>query len=251
MATLIPAEEYYETHLFDLLLNFYQDSALRALQQDNRIERNMSHSNSTRSASVSACDTMICVECFRSKGDNELTIPCQNPRCHFYLQLPRDKYQRYPSESYAERPSTTDSTTFSKEVGHDRHQRQKLLSNSSYHPSSKPSSPDVWAYQPEKQSFRMPQYTSHQQKDALQRFRSQSISSNSEKSKMARGSNHYTHYQRLGESSRSRLMSMPMSMECLPDQGGDLVEDAFLPSPGLTDVTEGIPEDVVSQMFSN
>lgn len=29
---------------------------------------------------------MVCAECFRAKGEPEANVPCQNPKCYFYLR---------------------------------------------------------------------------------------------------------------------------------------------------------------------
>lgn len=239
----MPTEEC-KAYLYDFLLKYYQDSVFKSLQQDTG--RKMSES--VRSASVSTSDAMICVECFRSKGDNEFAIPCQNPRCHFYLQLPREEYQRPRSESLSisNRPLSSDSihSTFSKEVGHNR-QKQKILLYPEQRSNCTPKaiSPNIWAYKSEKQSFKMPQYSStHYQP---QRFRSQSTSVGLGASEISRsGANHHVApYQGLytSEGPRSRLMSVPMTLKSVVDHGGDLVEDAFLPNVG-----ESITDEVVS-----
>ena len=189
---------------------------------------------SGRSASVSvASDAMVCVECFRMKGDQDLKAPCQNPRCYFYLQVPGcDPHS-------PQRNSQPPGPMFRKEVGCDR-------SSSTTGRAAKPSRPrpspdfllssqvdksnNVWAFRPENKG-----YMSQLQQSGKQ-MRSQSISTASSAVKGLSAS----HRVSISEVERSklmrkRMMSMPLvaGMETLMDDSENdlLVEDAFLSSP--------------------
>ena len=74
------------------------------------------------SGSLGLSDKMICVECFRTKSDGDLKLPCQNPRCHFYRSSCDSNC--FSSECRADfHPTevpTPNGSSFNKEVGHDR-----------------------------------------------------------------------------------------------------------------------------------
>ena len=200
---------------------------------------------SGRSASVSVgTDAMVCVECFRLKGDQDLKVPCQNPRCYFYLQVPGCDPQR---------DSESPGPIFKKEVGYDRSSSGRvrpkpsdfLLSpgkRSSSSSSSNAQFPsDIWAFRPENRGF-----MSGRPSQQSSKIRSQSISVGSSGASannnrgLSANVNHRVNMQSSAEIEkaklmRKRMMSMPLvaGMESLMDGGesDSLVEDAFLSSP--------------------
>ena len=205
---------------------------------------------SGRSSSVSVgTDAMVCVECFRMKGDQDLKVPCQNPRCYFYLQVPGCDPQR---------DSVSPGPIFKKEVGYDRSSSGRVRPKSSeflLSPGKRPSSSsnsssaqlqsNIWAFRPENKGY-MGTGKSSQQTSLKTRSQSISIGTNTGASAINnRGPsttnvNHRVNMQSSAEIEkakllRKRMMSMPLAagMESLMD-GGDsdsLVEDAFLSSP--------------------
>lgn len=205
---------------------------------------------SGRSASVSVgTDAMVCVECFRMKGDQDLKVPCQNPRCYFYLQAPG-----YASGD-PKRDSSSPGPIFKKEVGYDRSSSGRVrpkpsdfLLSAGKRPSSSSSGnarlhDNIWAFRPENRG-----YMGGKPSQQTSKIRSQSISvgSNGTLASNNRGPstnvNHRVNMQSSAEIEkaklmRKRMMSMPLvaGMESLMDGGaGDsdsLVEDAFLSSP--------------------
>lgn len=200
-------------------------------------DNNKNTTMSGRSASISvASDAMVCVECFRMKGDQDLKAPCQNPRCYFYLQVPGcDPHS-------PQRNSQSPGPIFRKEVGCDR-------SSSTTGRAAKPSRPiqspdfllssqvdqlnksnNVWAFRPENKWYMsQPQQSSKQ-------MRSQSISTAASAVKVPSAS-HRVSISDVERSKlmRKRMMSMPLvaGMESLMDDSESdlLVEDAFLSSP--------------------
>lgn len=206
---------------------------------------------SGRSSSVSVgTDAMVCVECFRMKGDQDLKVPCQNPRCYFYLQVPGCEFQR---------DSVSPGPIFKKEVGYDRFSSGRvrpkssefLLSpgkrpNSSSNSSSAQLQSNIWAFRPENKGYMGTGKSSTQQTSL--KTRSQSISTGSSNRASANNNgglsttniNHRVNMQSSAEIEkakllRKRMMSMPLvaGMESLMDSGesDSLVEDAFLSSP--------------------
>lgn len=207
---------------------------------------------SGRSASVNVgTDAMVCVECFRMKGDQDLKVPCQNPRCYFYLQVPGCDPQR---------DSVSPGPIFKKEVGYDRSSssgrvRPKpsdFLLSPGKRPNSSSSSgnaqlqSNIWAFRPENKGF----MGGGGKQSQMSKMRSQSISVNNVASAssnrgLSTNVNHRmnnTHtsaeIEKIKLRNRHRLMSMPLiaGMESLMDGGGvgesdSLVEDAFLSSP--------------------
>ena len=163
---------------------------------------------------------MICAECFRAKGGREPKSPCQNPKCHFFLQTPTgqlDSRVNSLSVSFAQELG------FGKEIRYDRARRPRpsyctdvLLS-----PSKKDS---LWGYYPTiTSSQQLPQSF------ANNRMRSQSTS-DSRILRMTRSTEGKAAEQtRL---MRARLVSMPTCVgPTLLDEDSDLIEDAFLNSP--------------------
>ena len=207
---------------------------------------------SGRSASISvASDAMVCVECFRMKGDEDLKVPCQNPRCYFYLRVPCCDPQR---------DSMSPGPAFNKEVGCDRSAggggrvalKQRPSQSSDFLLShcgggsgdrsaqSKPAMNSIWAFKPENKAY-MGKLTQH---PSPNKMRSQSISVGSGIINSKAGLQcpsqraHTTMHPTLSEAEkakfmRSRMMSIPLvaGMESLMDGEGELVEDAFLSSP--------------------
>lgn len=197
---------------------------------------NKNTSMSGRSASVSvANDAMVCVECFRMKGDQDLKAPCQNPRCYFYLQVPDDPHT-------SQRNSLSPGQMFRKKVGCDR---SSLISGRAAKPSRPSQSSDyllssqanrssrssnVWAFRPENKGYMsQPQQSGNQ-------MRSQSISAASS-AVIGPNALHKAGISGVEKSKlmRKRMMSMPLvaGMESLMDSSESdlLVEDAFLSSP--------------------
>ena len=194
---------------------------------------------SDRSASISvASDAMVCVECFRMKGDQDLKVPCQNPRCYFYLQVPGCDPQR---------DSVSPGPIFKKEVGCDRSLGRIRPKPSDFllSPGKRSSNTtaqlqsNIWAFRPENKG-----YMTAKPSQQSSRMRSQSISmgNNAASATINRGMNtgHRVAMQSSAEIEkaklmRKRMMSMPLvaGMESLMDGGesDSLVEDAFLSSP--------------------
>lgn len=81
----------------------------------------------SRSAGVSLghSEKMICQSCFRTKGDGDFKLPCQNPKCHFYLCTP-NSLSSYGGDVYPSELSL--SPSFNPEVGFDRKTRPYLRS---------------------------------------------------------------------------------------------------------------------------
>ena len=198
---------------------------------------------SGRSASVSVgADAMVCVECFRMKGDQDLKVPCQNPRCYFYLQVPGCDSQR---------DSVSPGPIF-KEVGYDRSSSGRVRPKSSdflLSPGKRPSNSsnaqlqsNIWAFRPENKGYMGGKLSS--QRSSKIRSQSISIGSNGALANNNRGLsanvNHRMNMQSSAEIEkakllRKRMMSVPLvtGMESLMDGGesDSLVEDAFLSSP--------------------
>ena len=199
---------------------------------------------SGRSASVSVgADAMVCVECFRMKGDQDLKVPCQNPRCYFYLQVPGCDPQR---------DSVSSGPIFKKEVGYDRSSYGRVRPKPSdflLSPGKRPNSgktsnaqlpsSSVWAFRPEYKGYMCGRLSQQSNK-----VRSQSISVGSSgvlannNRGLSATVNHRVNVQSSAEiekAKRKRMMSMPLvaGMESLMDSGDSdsLVEDAFLSSP--------------------
>lgn len=204
-------------------------------------------SQATRSPGVNVphSDKMICVECFRTKGDGDLKVPCQNPRCHFYICSPARK------ELFHDTP-----VSFNKEVGHDRKTKPRL--NLGHLPNCQGvgqiSKSKMWGYQPLSQAhLSIPQVMA--QKIRSKSVTSASIGGNMSIQKILSGccQTPLTDMSKDGDKSRlfhSRMMSLPeCSDPLLVRDGGELVEDAFLSSP-LADYGERIEEEKVKQ-FTN
>lgn len=234
------------------------------------LRRNLNAIMSGRSASISvASDAMVCVECFRMKGDQDLKAPCQNPRCYFYLQVPGCDPQ---AAAQLQRDSAmSPGPAFNKEVGCDRVSSSsvsaaggRIVLKSATRPSqssdfllSQCSSGDgstgknmdgIWAFKPMPNAYMMSKLGQQSNK-----LRSQSISvgGHAAPSLMKCGPGTSCHQVNNGSSTmqsssaemeksklmRARMMSMPLvttGMESLMDSAaveGDLVEDAFLSSP--------------------
>ena len=201
---------------------------------------------SGRSASVSVgADAMVCVECFRMKGDQDLKVPCQNPRCYFYLQVPGCDPQR---------DSVSPGPIFKKEVGYDRSSSGRVRPKPSdflLSPGKRPSSSsssnaqlqsNIWAFRPENKGY-MGGKPSSQQSSKI-RSQSISIGTNGALTNNDMGLNANVNHRMNMQSSaeiekakllRKRMMSVPFvaGMESLMDSGesDSLVEDAFLSSP--------------------
>lgn len=223
--------------LFDALAN--SKPSLTCAQANNT-------TMSGRSASISvASDAMVCVECFRMKGDQDLKAPCQNPRCYFYLQVPGcDPNSPHPN-------SMSPGPLFKKEVGCDcstamgraavksrpSHSSDLLMSSQSERSSKSGNS--IWAFAPDNKA-----HLSQQQQPSKQ-MRSQSISNtppsvnykrlNISQNKVSSNNNAMLSEAERVKLMRKRMMSMPLvaGMESLMDSSESdlLVEDAFLSSP--------------------
>ncbi len=177
---------------------------------------------------------MICAECFRAKGEPEAKVPCQNPRCHFYLRTqPVDHELTTLSVSFA------DGLAFSREVGRDRATVPKTGFGSDLllHSAEKAS---IWGFHPISTASR----TLHSQlqgpifststdvrSGGVGKARSMSIGDQSRKStaEYAREKKSRAKLMR----NRARVMSVPVSSGGLAFDDCDLadVEDAFLNSP--------------------
>lgn len=184
---------------------------------------------------VGNSEKMICVECFRAKGDEDLKMPCQNPRCHFYLCTPSghssSRQEMYSNEML--------SPSFNKEVGHDR--KSKPYCYESY--PSQLSSKD-WRSQ---SSANMPHTSSQKMRSksastssgsggnaSMQKFLNTSLVSSKEGGKQKFFRSHYVSLPEYADSYLGR--------EC--QLQGDLVEDAFVSSPLLMDYGERVEDRV-------
>lgn len=199
-------------------------------------------------------EKMICVECFRTKGDGDLKLPCQNPRCHFYLSTSTSNFSTSKGSTY---PSVSNAyPSFNKEVGYDR--------KAKYSPSPQKSTADynggcpgqisvnekAWKNQPLGPGLLSVPHTM-----PVQKTRSKSTSTTNTTGGNTRlqkllsgypaplllnkdGGKKYLH---------SRMMSLPEYTDSfLGGEGrGDLVEDAFVASPLLVDYGERVDEDRV------
>lgn len=169
-------------------------------------------------------EKMVCVDCFRSKGDGDLKLACQNPRCHFYYK--EDLHQ------------SVFSRTFSKEVGYDR--KKSDLSQTPGDFLSPTHSSKMWAYRPSSpRLLKVPQVSS-------QKIRSKSTSATTGGTVNIRKL--LTCHQQVPfviskdeETSalHSRVTSLPEYIDSASvDESGELVEDTFLCSPLSADYLE-------------
>lgn len=168
------------------------------------------------------------------KGDRDLKVPCQNPRCYFYLQVPGcDTHSSL-------RNSPSPGPAFKKEVGYDRSTgrmtktRPSQSSDFLFSQGDRSNKNSIWAFEPENKGY-MGKPTQQSNK-----VRSQSISVGSNAATVKGLSACHRLMQSAAELEkaklmRKRLMSVPLAtagMESLIDSGeSDLVEDAFLSSP--------------------
>lgn len=183
-------------------------------------------------------EKMICVECFRTKGEGDFKQPCQNPRCHFYLCCPStSKGGIYSSEI---------PLSFSKEVGHDRKAKAvcgipKSSCSSQLYPSWK-----THTFVPGMVSA--PQI-------AVPKTRSKSTSASSASGGVVSIPKLLCGYQTREKAKlyHSRMMSLPECADSFLDKEGhgDLVEDSFVTSPLLLDYSDRVDEDRVRAIMFN
>lgn len=165
-----------------------------------------------RRASGSASEqynSMVCVNCFQAKGENELKTPCQNPQCHFYLRTSGSSLPAALRSSV----SSTDKTGFDLWSPF-----ASQTAPQQFH--MKPASPSsLWAYPP---SSMFNSTISKESPQLKKRSHSTCFENEAEKIKTSRFL-------------RSRLMSLPMSevLEQVQVDGSDIVEDAFISSPSF------------------
>lgn len=191
-----------------------------------------------RSASISESNqSMVCVDCFRAKGDSELRIPCQNPKCHFYLQQPQATRgiipaRRHASVSHAEYYLSDPSyrPTFNREVGHDRRGRVSTHPQFTYPSRPSTSNYQIWAYPPVSPSGTL---YSNRMNDHSMKMRSQSLSLVGEDVDNNRPGVAFHNDKGSLSHLRARIMSVPVSEvnHLLGQDCGELVEDAFVSSP--------------------
>ena len=195
--------------------------------------------NQTRPGhAVSHSEKMICVECFRTRGDGDFRQSCQNPRCHFYLTSPSSSRDVFPTK---EMP-----ISFNKEVGYDR--KAKLCSIPKSSSSQLSTKEQIWkipSLGPGLMS--VPQI-------AMTKTRSKPTSTVSSTGGVMSIPRILCGCQARAKSNlyHSRMMSVPESTDSFmgKERGGDLVEDAFVASPLLLDYTERLDEDRVSVLAS-
>ena len=200
-----------------------------------------------RSASISvASDAMVCVECFRMKDDQDLKVPCQNPRCYFYLRVPAGCVDGRDT-------AVSPGPIFNKEVGCDRslpagrtcrprpsQSSDYLLSQRSLsqEPHSGGKNGSIWAFKPLKPERMGNSPGRMTQQHTADKTRSQSVSMGSGHNAallMRRLQSHREEADAERAMRNKRLLSMPLTpgMEAALLDGveSDLVEDAFLSSP--------------------
>ena len=219
--------------------------SLREYKSTGLTDRDMSSSNvyrqipartQGRSASISESNqSMVCVDCFRAKGDSELRIPCQNPKCHFYLQQPQVNkgiipVRRHASVSHAEYYLSDPGyqPTFNREVGHDR--RGKVAPQFTYPSRPSTSNYQIWAYPPVSPSGTL---YSNRMNGHTMKMRSQSLSLVGEDVDDNQSGVSF-HNDKISRSRlRARMTSVPVSEgnQLLEQDYGELVEDAFVCSP--------------------
>lgn len=197
---------------------------------------------------------MICVECFRAKGDDgDLKLPCQNPRCHFYCNSLTLSSQSTGDVFTSEIPSPSSNSSFNKEVGHDR--KTKCYN------SRKTSDYDLGGYQPGQVSSKNKVWRTEQQLGPgllsaphvmaqMQKGRSKSLSTASTSGggmNIQRLLNSQPPVLRKPDYFRCHMMSFPDCADSYlgKEVGRDLVEDAFVSSPLMTDYSENGDEDRV------
>ena len=204
-------------------------------------------SQAARNAGVSLMhpEKMICVECFRTKGDADLKLPCQNPRCHFYLCTPIDLSPCGENNMF----QTDTSSSFNKEVGYNRKTKRCFGIN----PSQMPKNNKMWGYRPSSPvhgHLSVPQVM-------IQKTRSKSASATSSGNNMSirkilSGSILNSKDVERMKMLHSHTMSLPEYADSLLMQEGlgELVEDTFVSSP-LPDYGERVEEERVSRIFNS
>lgn len=216
-------------------------------------------SQATRSSGVGvghSSEKMICVECFRSKGDGHLKMPCQNPRCHFYLCTPSSfvtsRQDIHPTDMQCHLPSSLSkkagqqaSPSFNKEVGHDRKNKPPCHKTSAVHPGQLSGREKVWPVDPG--IFNAPLGNMPAQR--IHSWATPAGSEGNTNSIQKLLADYHTSLLLNKEARKpkylhSHLVSLPGSYLGREAQG-DLVEDAFFSSPLLTDYEEGLEEDRV------
>ncbi len=161
-----------------------------------------------RSASTSG-NSMVCVDCFQAKGENELRIPCQNPNCHFYLQAPGASKMSIPPAHRSTSISEASFNPWSPFTG--GYDQQQADSNPPHYTiPATPHASSLWAYPA----------SSMLSKKSIQKQRTQSVCFENEREKI-----------KSGRYLRSRLMSLPMSEVLEQVETSDMVEDAFVSTP--------------------
>ncbi len=161
-----------------------------------------------RSASTGG-NSMVCVDCFQAKGENELRIPCQNPNCHFYLQAPGASKISIPPARRSTSFSEANFNPWSPFTG--GYDQQQIDSNPPHFtmPATTHAS-SLWAYPA----------SSMLSKNSIQKQRTQSVCFESKREKI-----------KSGRCLRSRLMSLPMSEVLEQVETSDMIEDAFVSTP--------------------
>ena len=205
----------------------------------------MNQAKRASSFGVGHSEKMICVECFRAKGDEDLKVPCQNPRCHFYLCTP-SSFKAPRQEVYPNEPL---SPSFSKEVGHDRRSR----------PTSHTLSADDYSGQLCSKEWQSHPLSPGLSQTSLQKMRSKSTSTSASyggSASMLKLLNNSFAATKEGDRQkflRSHFASLQSPDYTEPYLGresqlqGDLVEDAFVSSPLLVDYGERVTDKVSLQ----
>lgn len=200
--------------------------------------KKMNSAKKSSGIGVGQSEKMICVECFRAKGDEDLKMPCQNPRCHFYLCTPSyfssSRQDMYPSET---------PPSFNKEVGHDRKKAQFHNPAENYHGQ---------LFSKDWQSQLLDSNASLQKKHSKPVSTSSGSGGNMSMSKLMSTS-------LLSKETPRQKYLQSQYVSCIPDYAdsylgredqfqSDLVEDAFVSSPLLVDYGERVDEDQVSRV---
>lgn len=176
---------------------------------------------------------MVCAECFVAKGESgELKLPCQNPRCLFYMR----SIQTDTDVVSLSLSLTNDLTFGERNLGvsrdYDRAKRSSLNYAADFLQTNSQKD-NVWGYHPDTKTTKG-LYLQPPRSPSIftstgsfgQKVRSQSISE-------ARKSSYNNFVGDSGKTKlmRSRMLSMPLGLDPLLDYDSDLVEDAFLSSP--------------------
>lgn len=200
----------------------------------------MSQATDSVGFGVSHSEKMFCIDCFRTKGDGDVSIRCQNPKCHLYLGTPT-------SSRDDDVFNTRTSGLFSREVGHDR----KMKSLPQEHVGSQigsglMSTNRMWGYQASNSSH----VSMHQVTE--QKPRSKSVSASPGDSRNLRKL--LSSFQGQGSLVEGKVKQHPRFLSLSSTTGsflkcngeGELVEDLFLTGP-FTNYGE---DDKVSNIYT-